>query len=41
MLRWNFPDPAAATGSEEEVRAVFRDVRDAIRARVVALVASR
>lgn len=36
VLRWPFPDPAAATGSEEEVRAVFRDVRDAIRARIAA-----
>lgn len=28
---WPFPDPAHATGSEEEVRAVFRRVRDDIR----------
>lgn len=41
VLRWSFPDPAAARGSEAEVRRVFREVRDAIRARVAALVASR
>jgi arsenate reductase len=31
-----FPDPAAATGTEEEQLAVFRQVRDAIRAQVLA-----
>lgn len=30
-----FPDPAAATGSEEERLEVFRQVRDGIRQRVV------
>ncbi len=30
-LHWPFPDPAAATGSPEEVLVVFRDVRDQIR----------
>src|SRR5512136_1919453 len=30
-----FPDPARATGSEEEILAVFRQVRDDIRAGVV------
>ena len=30
-----FPDPAAATGSESEQLAVFRQVRDGIRARVL------
>jgi len=34
MLHWNFPDPTAATGSEEERMAVFRQVRDAIAARI-------
>jgi arsenate reductase len=29
-----FPDPARATGTEEEVLAVFRNVRDAIRQRI-------
>ena len=28
---WPFNDPAKATGSEEEIRAVFRRVRDEIR----------
>lgn len=27
---WGFPDPAHATGTDEEVRAVFRQVRDDI-----------
>jgi arsenate reductase len=33
-----FPDPAKATGTEEEVLAAFRRVRDDIAERVVALV---
>jgi arsenate reductase len=31
---WGFPDPSAATGSEEERLAVFRQVRDAIAAQI-------
>jgi arsenate reductase (thioredoxin) len=31
---WGFPDPSRATGSEEERLAVFRQVRDAIAARI-------
>lgn len=31
---WGFPDPSAATGSEEERLAVFRQVRDAIANRI-------
>ncbi|HLV97046.1 MAG TPA: arsenate reductase ArsC [Ktedonobacterales bacterium] len=31
---WGFPDPSAATGTEEERLAVFRQVRDAITARI-------
>jgi arsenate reductase len=31
---WPFDDPAAATGSEEEVLTVFRRVRDEIRGRI-------
>jgi arsenate reductase (thioredoxin) len=31
---WGFPDPSAATGSEEERLEVFRRVRDAIAARI-------
>ena len=34
MKHWSFPDPSKATGSEEEQLAVYRHVRDAIRARV-------
>lgn len=33
----SFPDPAKATGTDEEVMAVFRTVRDDIAARVPAL----
>ena len=33
-LHWDLPDPAAATGSEEEILAVFRSVRDDIARRV-------
>jgi arsenate reductase len=36
---WSFPDPSAATGSEEERLAVFRQVRDAIEARLRAWLA--
>src|SRR6266516_1876894 len=34
QLHWSFPDPSKATGSEEEQLAVYRSVRDAIRARI-------
>ncbi|MCA9939971.1 MAG: arsenate reductase ArsC [Anaerolineales bacterium] len=37
ILHLGFPDPATATGSEEEKLAVFRHVRDDIRARVLSL----
>ncbi len=33
-LHWSFPDPSKATGQEEEQLAVYRQVRDAIRARI-------
>jgi arsenate reductase len=33
---WSFPDPSRATGTEEEQLAVYRAVRDAIRARIEA-----
>jgi arsenate reductase len=33
-LHWSFPDPSQAAGAPEERLAVFRAVRDAIRARV-------
>lgn len=34
LLRWKFPDPSAAGGSDEEQLAVFRRVRDGIASRV-------
>ena len=34
---WPLPDPAKATGDEEAVLTVFRQVRDEIRRRVLAL----
>ena len=33
-LHWPFPDPADATGTDEEKAAVFREVRDAIETRI-------
>lgn len=33
-LHWSFPDPSRAAGTEEEQLAVYRQVRDAIRARI-------
>ena len=39
QVHWGFPDPSAATGSEEERLAVFRSVRDAIGARIDAFLA--
>lgn len=41
QLHMAFPDPAAAEGTEEQRLAVFRDVRDAIRSRLVPEVARR
>lgn len=34
LLRWKFPDPSAAGGSDEERLAVFRRVRDGLASRV-------
>jgi protein-tyrosine-phosphatase len=31
---WGFEDPAKATGTEEEIWAKFREVRDSIKARI-------
>lgn len=39
-LHWSFDDPAAATGSHAERMAVFRRVRDEIRERIDAFVAT-
>jgi arsenate reductase (thioredoxin) len=35
-LHWSFPDPSQTTGTNEEQLAVYRAVRDAIRARIAA-----
>lgn len=35
-LHWSFDDPSAASGSDEERLAVFRRVRDQIRAKIEA-----
>jgi arsenate reductase len=37
VMHMGFPDPAKATGTEDEVMAVFRQVRDAMRAQVIPL----
>jgi arsenate reductase len=34
QAHWSFPDPSAATGTDEERLAVFRQVRDAIAQRM-------
>ncbi|WP_447980508.1 arsenate reductase ArsC [Candidatus Nitrospira bockiana] len=34
MLHWNFEDPAAVQGTQEERKAVFRRVRDEIAGRI-------
>jgi arsenate reductase len=36
-LRWSFPDPALASGDDEEQLAAFRTVRDGIQKRVRSL----
>ncbi|SFV08369.1 arsenate reductase (thioredoxin) [Alicyclobacillus macrosporangiidus] len=36
-LHWGFEDPTKATGTEEEIQAKFREVWDAIRDRIQAL----
>ncbi|HEV8190941.1 MAG TPA: arsenate reductase ArsC [Ktedonobacterales bacterium] len=38
---WSFPDPSAATGTEEQRLAVFRQVRDTIEARLRAWLAGQ
>ncbi|TVR98572.1 MAG: arsenate reductase (thioredoxin) [Wenzhouxiangellaceae bacterium] len=38
-VHWPLPDPAKATGSEDEITAQFRAVRDDIRQRVESLLA--
>jgi len=41
QIHVSFPDPVFATGTEEERLAVYRDVRDDIRARLVPEIAMR
>jgi arsenate reductase len=33
-LHWSLPDPSKATGTDDEQLAVYRQIRDAIRARI-------
>ena len=37
VMHVGFPDPAKATGAEEEIMAAFRQVRDALRGQLVPL----
>jgi len=39
-VHWPFDDPAKATGTEQEIMAEFRRVRDQIRERITAYIAS-
>ena len=34
-LHWSFEDPAMATGTEEEILVIFREVRDKIKTRIL------
>lgn len=38
-LHWSLPDPAKATGTDEEVRAAFREAADDLQRRISELVA--
>jgi arsenate reductase len=40
-LHWEFPDPAEAEGTEEEIMDVFRGVRDSIRDRIASAVKNK
>jgi arsenate reductase len=40
-LHWSFPDPSAASGTREERLAVFRTVRDGIKARLKEIVSGQ
>lgn len=37
VMHLSYPDPAQASGSEEEIMAVFRQVRDALRVNLIPL----
>lgn len=41
VLHVGFPDPAKAAGTEEEIMAVFRQVRDDLRARLIPLIETK
>ena len=41
MLHWGFPDPSTAEGTDDDRMAVFREVRDAIAARLTAWLATQ
>lgn len=34
-LHWGFPDPAQASGTDEEIMSVFRDVRNQIEQKII------
>jgi len=40
-IHWSFADPAAAQGSEEERKAVFRRIRDEIAGRILSFTAEK
>ncbi|MBN2169111.1 MAG: arsenate reductase ArsC [Actinobacteria bacterium] len=39
VLHWEFDDPAAVSGSDQEILAVFRRVRDEITGRILSFIA--
>ena len=39
-IHWSFEDPADATGSDEEVLAVFREVRDQIKTKIIGFISN-
>jgi arsenate reductase len=41
QMHLGFPDPAGATGTEEEIMAAFRRVRDDLRQRLVPLLTEK
>ncbi len=41
IMHVGFPDPAQATGSEDEITAVFRQVRDDLRGQIIPLLRAK
>ena len=41
VVHMGFPDPASATGTEEEIMAFFRQVRDDLRARLIPFIGKK